>query len=202
MTNADLAPTILDAAKASPGRVQDGRSLLELVGDPGVQWGRELLLEAGNPQGLTLSGLRNYRWKYIEHSTGEVELYDLKQDADELTSLHAEPGLARLRAALAARLAVLRSCAGRTCRARPVLRLHVQRRRCRFVTAVRGADTRAIERVKFTVRRRPLSRDARAPFRRRRSSRAPGRRFLVRATVRLSDGRSVTLDRRPRACAA
>ena len=202
VTNADLAPTILDAADASPGRIQDGRSLLDLVGDPGVQWGRELLLEAGNPQGLTLSGLRNYRWKYVEHAGGEVELYDLKSDPDELTSLHAEPALAGLRAALAARLAVLRTCAGRSCRARPELRLHVQRRQCRFVTAVRGADVGAIERVKFTVRRRALSRDARAPFRRRLAPvgvRA-GRRFMVRATVSLNDGRAVTLDRRRRTC--
>ncbi len=68
VTNADLAPTILDAADATPKRVEDGRSLLELVGDRGVEWGRELLLEGGNAQGLTFSGLRNYRWKYIEHT--------------------------------------------------------------------------------------------------------------------------------------
>jgi arylsulfatase A-like enzyme len=40
VTNADLAPTILDAAGARPGRAQDGRSLLDLVEDPGAQWDR------------------------------------------------------------------------------------------------------------------------------------------------------------------
>ena len=70
MSNADLSPTILAAAHATPGRLQDGRSLLDLIRDPRVEWGRELLLESGNPlQGLTTEGLRNYRWKYIEHST-------------------------------------------------------------------------------------------------------------------------------------
>ena len=70
MTNADLAPTILDAADATPGRVEDGRSLLRAWSTiPGVQWGRELLLEGGNSStGLTFTALRNYRWKYVEHA--------------------------------------------------------------------------------------------------------------------------------------
>jgi N-acetylglucosamine-6-sulfatase len=203
VTNADLAPTILDAADATPNRVEDGRSLLELVGDPGVEWGRELLLEGGNAQGLTFTGLRNYRWKYIEHTNGEVELYDLERDPYELQSLHPDPAFADIKARLAARLAILRTCAGRTCRLRPALRLHVRRRQCRFVTAVRGADTSAIEIVKFSVRRRPPARDAQAPFRRsvKPVGVRPGRRFVVRATVRLDDGRRVTLDRRGRTCA-
>jgi len=168
-----------------------------------VEWGRELLLEGGNAQGLTFTGLRNYRWKYIEYTNGEVELYDLERDPYELQSLHPDPAFAGIKARLAARLAILRTCAGRTCRIRPALRLHVRRRQCRFVTAVRGADVNAIEIVKFTVRRRPPARDARAPFRRsvRPVGVRPGRRFVVRATVRLDDGRRVTLDRRGRTCA-
>ena len=203
VTNADLAPTILDAADATPNRVEDGRSLLELVGDPGVEWGRELLLEGGNAQGLTFTGLRNYRWKYIEYANGEVELYDLARDPYELQSVHPDPAYAGIKARLAARLAVLRSCAGRTCRLRPALRLHVRRRQCRFVSAVRGADAGAIEIVRFSVRRRVSARDARTPFRRRVKPVGvrPGRRFVVRATVRLDDGRAVTLDRRARTCA-
>jgi N-acetylglucosamine-6-sulfatase len=203
VTNADLAPTILDAADATPGRVEDGRSLLELVADPGVEWGRELLIEGGNAQGLTFSALRNYRWKYVEHTDGEVELYDLEHDPDELVSLHPEPAFAGLRARLASRLAVLRTCAGRTCRTRPALRLHLQRRQCRFVTAVRGGDAAAIELVRFAVRGRSVARATSEPFRRRLNPRLrPGRRFVVRARVRLDDGRVVTLDRPGRACRA
>lgn len=215
VTNADLAPTILDAAGARPGRAQDGRSLLDLVHDPGVQWGRELLLEGGNPEGLTFTALRNYRWKYVAHTTGEVELYDLERDPDELTSLHADPALAGVRTALAARLRALRICSGRGCRAKPALAVGVRRRRCRFVAAVRGADADRIERVEFLVRRRPrrddvarvasfrrLSRDGQAPVRRilRPAGVLPGRRLLLRARVSLDDGRAVTLDRRVRAC--
>jgi arylsulfatase A-like enzyme len=217
VTNADLAPTILDAADARPGRVEDGSSLFGLLRDPGAQWGRELLIEGGTDQGLTFTALRNYRWKYVEHTTGEVELYDLESDPDELVSLHADPALAPLRAELAQRLAVLRTCAGSSCRAKPALRLDAARRQCRFTAAVRGPDARRIEDVEFAIRRRPrpgdddglssfrrASRDGSVPFRKdvRLLGVLPGRRFLLRARVRLDDGRSVTLDERRRACGA
>jgi N-acetylglucosamine-6-sulfatase len=217
VTNADLAPTILDAAGARAGRAQDGRSLFALLDDPGSQWGRELLFEGGTNQGLAFTALRNYRWKYVEYVTGEVELYDLENDPDELVSLHADPALAPLRAAMATRLAALRACAGSSCRAKPELRLAARRRQCRLVAAVRGDDAGTVETIDFMVRRRPrssakdkdaapsfrrLSSDARAPFRKRLrlSGVLPGRRFLVRARVRLDDGRSVTIDTRRRAC--
>ena len=45
ITNADLAPTILDAAGARAGKPQDGRSLFGLMEDPGREWGRDLLIE-------------------------------------------------------------------------------------------------------------------------------------------------------------
>jgi N-acetylglucosamine-6-sulfatase len=212
VTNADLAPTILDAADASPGRVQDGRSLFGLLEDPDVQWGRELLIEGVSGQGVTFTALRNYRWKYVEHSTGEAELYDLERDPHELVSLHADPAHAAIRFRLAARLGKLRACAGRSCRAKPALLLSARRRGCRFVAAVRGADVRSIERVSFGVVRRNAraaagfrrtALDTRAPFRRGLRPRAarPGRPVVLRAQVRLDDGRSVTLDRRRRACA-
>ena len=215
VTNADLAPTILDAADARPGRAQDGRSLLDLVEDPGVQWGRELLLEGGTNSGLTYTALRNYRWKWVEHGNGERELYDLERDPDELANLAADPALAPLRNAMSARLAALRACAGRSCRAKPALRFDAARRRCLFNVAVRGSDARAIDRAEFLVRRRPrrgaanapasfrrLARDVKLDFRKRVRAVGvlPGRRFLIRARVRLDDGRSVTLDEKRRAC--
>ena len=215
VTNADLAPTILDAADARPGRAQDGRSLLDLVEDPGVQWGRELLLEGGTNSGLTYTALRNYRWKWVEHGNGERELYDLESDPDELANRAADPALAPLRNAMSARLAALRACAGRSCRAKPALRFDAARRRCLFNVAVRGSDARAIDRAEFLVRRRPrrgaanapasfrrLARDVKLDFRKRVRAVGvlPGRRFLIRARVRLDDGRSVTLDEKRRAC--
>jgi arylsulfatase A-like enzyme len=202
VTNADLAPTILDAADARAGRSQDGRSLFGLLEDADVEWGRELLVEGGNNQGLTFTALRNYRFVYVEWVSGERELYDLERDPDQLQSLHADPAYAPLIGALAQRLAVLRACAGRGCRARPALELRTRRRcaRPRFLAAVRGAEP--VERVEFYVRGRRVARDTSAPFKKllRRRGVRPGRRFQLRARVRLGDGRVVTIDSRERAC--
>ena len=81
--NIDLAPTILDAADALPGRLQDGVSLLELAARPQERSGRELVIENG--RGLKTQaqyrGLRNDRYVYIRHDrTGERELYDVRRD--------------------------------------------------------------------------------------------------------------------------
>ena len=114
---------------------------------------------------------------------------------------------------MAARLAALRTCVGSGCRAKPALRLDVARRRCRFVSAVRDSDARAIEELLVRRRLPPEERDAPASFRRLADDRSapfrkrlrpagvlPGRRFLLRARVRLADGRALTLDARRRAC--
>jgi hypothetical protein len=60
-------------------------------------------------------GVRTQRWTYVEHSTGERELYDLTADPYELRSLHADPRYAGVRTALAAGLAPLKTCAGAAC---------------------------------------------------------------------------------------
>ena len=202
VTNADLAPTIADAAGVTPGRIQDGRSLLDLVEDPGLWWGRELLIEGGDPNGLTFAGLRNYRYSYVEYATGERELYDLRSDPDQLVSHHADPNYASVQAGLAQRLASLRACAGRSCRVEPRLKLRVRPRGCvpRVLrTRVAGSDEKRIDLVRFYTRGRARGADRRAPFQRRLRVRS-GRRFLLRARVSTDDGRVVTLDRRLRAC--
>jgi N-acetylglucosamine-6-sulfatase len=172
VSNVDLAPTILDAAGAAPGREQDGRSLFGLLHDRGVEWGRELLLEG--PTGfdaVAFSALRNERYLYAEHDTGERELYDLARDPHQLDSLHDDPAHAALEARLAQRLAALQVCAGASCRAPPRARLAI--RRCR--PRVRKAGL-----AQVGVRRRG---------------------DVLRARVRTGDGRVVTLDRvLPRGC--
>jgi N-acetylglucosamine-6-sulfatase len=173
VTNADLAPTILEAAGAQPaGRVPDGRSLFPLLGERGLAWGRELLVE-GAPgfQAVAYAALRNDRFVYAEHDNGERELYDLRRDPHQLDNAIGERRYAAIEARLAERLAALHACAGRSCWRGP--RLTLAMRGCRG--AVRGA---ALERVR--LRRR-------------------GARLLARVETR--DGRVVTLDRRlPRLC--
>jgi N-acetylglucosamine-6-sulfatase len=173
VTNADLAPTILEAAGAVPaGRVPDGRSLFPLLRARGLAWGRELLVEgAPGYRAVAYAALRNDRFVYAEHDNGERELYDLRRDPHQLENAVGEPRYAAIEARLAERLAALHACAGRGCWRGPRLRLVM--RACRW--QVRGA---AVERLK--LRRR-------------------GPRLHARLTTR--DGRVVTLDRRlPRAC--
>jgi hypothetical protein len=116
--NVDLAPTILDAAKAKAGRVEDGISLLGWFRDPTKYSGRDVLLETG-----TYAAIHTPRYVYVEHNTGERELYDLQTDPYELASVHDSPGYTQIRSDLARRLLVLRTCKGATCRRGPSLGL-------------------------------------------------------------------------------
>src|SRR5690606_1838906 len=112
----DLAPTILDAARATAGRVQDGRSLLPLTRDPALGARRPLLVEVAKGARMLTTAIRTRQWMYAEHANGSRELYDMAADPHQLRSLQAAPGLAAVRARLAARLAGLRGCAGPSCR--------------------------------------------------------------------------------------
>jgi N-acetylglucosamine-6-sulfatase len=190
VTNADLAPTILDAAGAAPaGRVPDGRSLFPLMRDRRLAWGRELLVE-GAPgfEAIAYGALRNDRFVYAEHDNAERELYDLRRDPHQLVNVSGNPRYAAVEARLAERLAALHACAGRDCRERPRVKLRVLPSCLAAVT-----PGRRIERVAFRGRR--AARDRSAPFR----VRALGRRVLAR--VSMLDGPVVALGRRvPRRC--
>jgi arylsulfatase A-like enzyme len=118
VANIDLAPTIVDAAGGSAGRVMDGRSLLPLFADPQLTLGRDLLVERGPGTG-TFAAVRAPGYLYAEYGNGEEELYDLARDPYELQSRHADPAYASVKADLALRLAHLRACSGPTCRTRP-----------------------------------------------------------------------------------
>jgi N-acetylglucosamine-6-sulfatase len=112
--NVDLAPTILDAAGAAAGIPLDGRSLLG-AGPPRPD-GRALLIETGPGRpGPWYSAIRTDRFLYVEHSSGERELYDLPRDPYQLASRHADPAYQQQVVALAGQLQRLRRCAGRTC---------------------------------------------------------------------------------------
>jgi len=116
VANVDLAPTLLEAAGASPGLVLDGVPLQVLARDP--QQGREraLLLEAIEGNRATYTAIRTDRWVWVEYDDGSRELYDLVADPLELRSRHTGKTLAGVRGELAAHLARLRRCAGDDCR--------------------------------------------------------------------------------------
>jgi arylsulfatase A-like enzyme len=114
VSNVDLAPTIASLAKVAPGRTMDGRSLLPLAANPTAGADRDLLLQT-RLAGTDSDGVISGRWKYIEHGSGERELYDLQGDPWELENQADNPAFAAIRAQLAARLAQIRNCAGAAC---------------------------------------------------------------------------------------
>jgi hypothetical protein len=193
--NADDAATFVAAAGATPGRVLDGTSLLPLWRDGGRELGRDLLVD--NMPGVThFDAIRSRNFMYAEHQNGDRELYDLQKDPYELQSQHANPAYDAIKTALAARLHNLVSCAGASCRARPVIRFTATRRgRCGVVaTNVTGSNVAA---VTFMVNGRRAAADSRAPFR---ANLRFKKRAVVRARVATSFDQLVTLDRTVRGC--
>jgi hypothetical protein len=202
VANIDLAPTILDAANARPGRRQDGRSLLPFVRDGLLRSGRDVLLETPS-----YSAIRTPRFEFVQHANGEQELYDLARDPQQLQSLHADGRFTAVKTDLAARLARLRACVGDACRRGPNLRLQARYRRGRggcvrstVRLRVSGSAASRISSVSFYRGRARIKRDSRTPFTASVSRRGLRTRTLVRALVGLRDSRSTTLDRALRAC--
>jgi hypothetical protein len=207
VTNADIAPTILAAAGVEPGRRQDGRSLFPLLEDKWLEYGRDILIE-GSLQGAarpSWAGLRTYRYQYVEHESGERELYDLKHDPHQLQSLHDDARYADVRGILRRRLARQRDCLGEECYEPPQLRIRVEPRPCtppRFRVELVGSGVPVTRRVEYFIKRARVARTRHAPFARRAWRRhvRPDRDFALRAQAHTLDGRVVTLDRELRAC--
>ncbi len=146
--NIDLAPTIVELAGATPGRVMDGESLVPYARDPQHRSNRSLVLESdfaevggttqviipAYHQGVHIyyDAIRTERFKYVHwfrdvngEPADEEELYDLEADPYELQSLHESPRHAAIKRELAGRLETFKDCAGATCkenRADPKLR--------------------------------------------------------------------------------
>jgi N-acetylglucosamine-6-sulfatase len=222
--NVDVAATILDATDTAPGRVQDGRSLLELLADPGAEWGRDILIENGRGANGVPSyrGIRTYRYLYIEHrTTGEYELYDLVEDPYQLQSVDGHERYAKVQRDLASRLRELTSCVGVDCLARPHLTLVVRsggrpvrtcfRRDLRV--QVRGSKRARLMHADVIVGSRRVERLLNIPTARGRgagptllSGRVSRERihrrgpFRLRVLAETEDGRKLTLDRVLRPC--
>jgi arylsulfatase A-like enzyme len=110
--NIDLAPTLAALAGVElPGA--DGRSLLPLLRQPArlPTWRRDFVVEhlAGpNQLGVpTYCAARSERYKYVVYQTGEVELYDLYRDPNELRNLADRSSLRAVATRMHARLDAL-----------------------------------------------------------------------------------------------
>jgi N-acetylglucosamine-6-sulfatase len=224
VANVDVTSTILDATDAPAGRVQDGRSLLELLADPGAEWGRDILIENGRgANGVpAYRGIRNYRFLYVEHrTTGEYELYDLVKDPYELQSVDGHDAYAKVQRDLHTRLRALDTCAGVDCLARPHLKLVVRSggepvrgcfpkvvrvqvrgsKRSRLLLADVMIGRRRVERLLYipTARSRRSGPVTLSGLVRRRQIHRRGR-FRLRVLAETEDGRRLTLDRVLRRC--
>ena len=122
----DLTRTVLAAAKAKPGRVMDGISLLAAArGKQGLPQ-RDIPMEAERPLfrfttpltafDVPFYGVKTNRYKYIHWSFDEKELYDMKKDPHELENLANDPAMAGVMERLEARAAELSKCKGKGCR--------------------------------------------------------------------------------------
>ena len=221
VANIDVPATILDATGVSPGRAQDGRSLLDLVADAGEEWGRDILIENGNgANGVpTYRGIRTYRFLFVDHrTTGERELYDLVEDPFQLQSVDGQDRYRQVQRDFVTRLRTLRTCAGASCQTHPRLKLVVSSGGRPLSGCVRNG---LVVRLRGSKRDRPLSADFLVGHRRVASVHgdllAPGRpaalvkevragalrrhgRFRLRVRAETEDGRRYTLDRTLRTC--
>jgi N-acetylglucosamine-6-sulfatase len=155
--NADLAPTIVEAAQARAHRIMNGLPLLSDAQHPRRELGRRLLIEGDN-----FHAIRTQRFIFVQYDDGEQELYDLQTDPYELQNQVTNPFYAPIRDLLAEELSHLRDCHQDGCARLPRLtvKLHYPRAPSRLggpctkgdITAqVIGHDRGLVTQSDFTV---------------------------------------------------
>ena len=155
VSNADLAPTLLEAAGARADRPLDGRSLLPFARDPSLRTGRPILHEGlvagdNDRDGAAVPGrrarlgvysaIRTDRFLYVRWKGGARELYDRARDPSQLRSRHDDPRYFATIALLDREVRRLRRCRGESCLLPITVSAPLQRRR--GLTGGRAAPAR------------------------------------------------------------
>lgn len=109
----DIPPTLLDLAQVPVPADFQGKSLMPLVESKDTEWRKDWLYEYYEYPGFEnippCRGIRTERYKYIQYFTQDAfELYDLKNDPDEMNNLYGDPKYSDLTKQLRARLEELR----------------------------------------------------------------------------------------------
>ena len=112
MSLVDIPATIAEFAGATPERMQDGRSMLPVIA--GALGYETSLIQAGSAAGpWSWRGVRDGNWTYVEHVSGERELYDRTSDPFQLENVYGTKPVVEVR--LQAELERLKTCAGTVC---------------------------------------------------------------------------------------
>ena len=115
VANVDLAPTMLELAKASPERKLDGQSLVGALRGEDSPARKALLLELLDGR-EEFQAVRTKRWKLADYAGGGSQLFDLGKDPYELKNLAGDPAVADTERDLRQKLRELSDCAGASCR--------------------------------------------------------------------------------------
>ena len=99
--NVDIAPTLLELARAPIPKEMHGRSLVPVFKANPKRWRdaflTEYFAEERFPNIAAWQSVRTARWKYVHYTElegadeGADELYDLRADPEEMKNLIAEP---------------------------------------------------------------------------------------------------------------
>lgn len=113
----DLAPTFAALAGARPGRQVDGRSMVPTLRG-GARGYSHYLIQAsqGEVRPWWWRGVRSRAYVYVRYHSGFEELYDMSRDPAQLRNVARDGAYQRVRRNYAARLNVLSTCAGASCR--------------------------------------------------------------------------------------
>jgi arylsulfatase A-like enzyme len=203
--NADLAPTIVAAARARKHthRIMNGLPIISDTQHPRRLLGRRLLIEGDN-----FHAIRTQRYKFVQYDDGEQELYDEQVDPYELQNEVNNPFFAPIKSILSEELSHLRDCHQQGCARLPKLgiKLHYSRgesssggpcTRDDVVVKVRGRDRPLVVQSNFTLNGVAAGVVTAAPF----QIVVPVRNLDSRhhaqahATVDMLDGRELTLSK-------
>jgi iduronate 2-sulfatase len=103
----DIYPTVAELCGLRAPATVKGKSLQPLLADPAKKLHDSALTHITRGGGMTGYSLRTERWRYIEWSDGNAELYDHDNDPGEWRNVAAAPAnapaLADLKRQLAAR---------------------------------------------------------------------------------------------------